>query len=220
MEKNKWNAASGQKGDKNPISLIVLLLTFLAGAAAVFAAFLGIRASKDKKNAGRAGSVRAAGRGSIQEGRELNDLLRQLRCEYERRDSLERDLARSDLKVYSVQTQKIKPYRPRKRVSVKKVIGRMTAVVAAAALVVTGLYVMPYDSKAPVSTVQAKASFGGIKQVVEEHNEKNPFVILDIVPGRLIRRIRNTSFHWGLSVISLGTVTDPAGSGPYFYRGR
>ena len=199
MGKNKWNAASGQKGDKNPISLIVLLLTFLAGAAAVFAAVFGIRASKDKKNARKTGSVGAAGRDSMQEGRELNDLLRQLRSEYERRDSLERDLARSDLKVYSVQAQKIKPYRPRKRVSVKKVIGRMTAVVAAAALVVTGLYVMPYDSKAPASTVQAKASFGGIKQVVEEHNEKNPFVILDIVPGKAYSADKKYEF-------SLGTI--------------
>ena len=199
MGREKKNAMIRQHTEKKQISPLIVLLTFLMGAAAAFAAFLGIRASKDKKNAGRAGSVGAAGRDSMQEGRELNDLLRQLRSEYERRDSLERDIARSDLKVYSVQTQKIKPYRPRKRVSVKKVIGRSVAVAVAVALVVTGLYVMPYDSKMLGSTVQAKSSFGGIKQVVDEHNEKNPFVILDIVPGKAYSADKKYEF-------SLGTI--------------
>ncbi len=131
MGKEKKNAMIRQHTEKKQISPLIVLLTFLMGAAAAFAAFLGIRASKDKKNAGRAGSVGAAGRDSMQEGRELNDLLRQLRSEYERRDSLERDIARSDLKVYSVQTQKIKPYRPRKRVLSSQVSAEVYAALEA-----------------------------------------------------------------------------------------
>lgn len=73
---------------------------------------------------------------------------------------------------------------------------------AAAALVVTGLYLAPREQM-PVSTVEARESFGGIKQVVEEHDEDNPFVILDIVPGKAYAdvMVRNMISRWAPSVI-------------------
>ncbi|MDE6318283.1 MAG: hypothetical protein K2M22_00935, partial [Lachnospiraceae bacterium] len=181
MGRREIKEITRQNKEKKTISPIIVCLAFLLGMAmAAFAAFWRTRASKDKKGAGTSGRE-SAGDSARTERKALPG---QQRSE----------------SVSSAQTQKVKPYRPRKRASVKRIFGRMTAVVAAAALVVTGLYLTPSD-RMPASTVQAKErqSLGGIKQVVEEHNRENPFVILDIVPGKAVSQDGKYEF-------SLGTI--------------
>ncbi len=190
----------------NPISLV---LAFIFGAVIAFVAAWRIRASKGKKGDGESESSGAADAVSAQTERELKELIKELRSENERRrredraERLERaqnDGGNNGKRRKAVQDQQIKPYRPRKRVSVKGILGRAVAVAAAAALVVTGLYMAPYE-RVPVSTVQARESFGGIKQVVEEHNEENPFVILDIVPGKAQAEVNGKKYDFSLGTI-------------------
>ena len=157
----------------NSINPLVVFLAFLLGALTAYAMFWRIRALKNKKGDGASG--KAPDRDNAQADGELKDLL-----------------------IENV--QQIRPYRPRKRISTKKVFGRAVAMTAAAALVVTGLYMAPNNS-VPVPTVQARESFGGIRQVVEEHDEENPFVVLDIVPGKAQAEVNGKKYDFSLGTI-------------------
>lgn len=205
MEKNHLKVTIPQNKGRKAINPLIVILAFLLGVAAACAAFWRIWASKMKKrdgvSGGAADGVGAADCDTAQTDRELRELLRQLRREYERRESAERsERQQAHLDLLSVQTQKIQAYRPRKRVSGKKIFGRAVSVAVAAALVVTGLYMLPSD-RVPVPTVQARESFGGIKQIVEEHNEDTPFVILDIVPGKAQVEVNGKAYDFSLGTI-------------------
>lgn len=208
MGRRERKAIIRQNTDKK-INPIVVFLAFLLGAVTAFAAFWRLHVFKRKKDDGESESSGAADAVSAQTERELKELIKELRSENERRkredraERLERAQnggGNNGKRRKAVQTQQIKPYRPRKRVSVKGIFGRAVAVAAAAALVVTGLYMAPYE-RVPVSTVQARESFGGIKQVVEEHNEENPFVILDIVPGKAQAEVNGKKYDFSLGTI-------------------
>ena len=207
MGKNEWKWSLKGNTDKRSINPIALFFAFIAGAAAALAAFWRIRVSQNKREAGVSESSGAAERESAQNNREMKKLLRELRSENDRRERADREAAKqradmeAELPPLVVQPQAVKAYKPRKRVSAKKIFARAVAMTAAAALVVTGLYMAPHD-KAPVSTVLARDSFGGIKQVVEEHDEDNPFVILDIVPGKAYADVNNGKRY----DFSLGTI--------------
>ncbi len=206
MGKNEWKSLIKRNSDKTPMNPIALFLAFILGAAAAFAAFWRIRVSKNKREAGASERGGAAERESAQNNREMKKLLRELRSENDRRERADREAAKlraemePELPPLVVQPQSVKAYRPPKRVSAKKIFARAVAMTAAAALVVTGLYMAPHD-KAPVSTVLARDSFGGIKQVVEEHDEDNPFVILDIVPGKAYADVNGKKYDFSLGTI-------------------
>lgn len=159
----------------------------------------------------------AAKRESAQNNREMKKLLRELRSENDRRERADREAAKlredmeAELPPLVVQPQSVKAYRPPKRVSVKKIFARATAMTAAAALVVTGLYLAPREQM-PVSTVEARESFGGIKQVVEEHDEDNPFVILDIVPGKAYADVNGKKYDFSLGTIGYLAPGSPRSS--------
>ena len=181
---------------------VIVFLAFLFGAVTTVAVFWRMLTSKGKK--GTAVSNDAIDRDYDAADREMKQLLKVLRRESERRMwgdpeiRISGDYGVSGASPANAQTQKVKAYRPRKRVSAKKIFVRATAVAAAVALVVTGVTMAPSD-RMPVSTVLAKESFGGIRQVVEEHDEDNPFVILDIVPGKAVSKDGKYDF-------SLGTI--------------
>lgn len=206
MGKNEWKSLIKRNTDKTPINPIALFFAFILGAAAAFAAFWRLRISKNKREAGVGESDSAAKRESAQNNREMKKLLRELRSENDRRERADREAAKlredmeAELPPLVVQPQSVKAYRPPKRVSVKKIFARATAMTAAAALVVTGLYLVPREQM-PVSTVEARESFGGIKQVVDEHNEDNPFVILDIVPGKAQAEVNGKTYDFSLGTI-------------------
>ena len=193
-----------QNNDKKSLNPIILLLAFMIGAVTTVAVFWRMLTSKGKK--GTAVSDDAIDRDYEAADREMKHLLGVLRRESERRMwgdpeiRISGDYGVSGVTPANVKTQKVKPYRPRKRVSAKKIFVRATAVAAAAALVVTGLTLAPSD-RMPVSTVLAKESFGGIRQVVEEHDEDNPFVILDIVPGKASAVINGKTYDFSLGTI-------------------
>ncbi len=184
MGKNVSKMNMRRKTDKKPVHPIVVFLAFLVGTAAAFAAFWRIRSSKQKKSADA--SVGTTDSGSAQAEKELRALVKELREENERRIE---------------EMPKVTAYVPRKRVSVKKIFGRATAVAVAAALVVTGLYVVPGRMSAPEVLAKERQSLGGIGQVVQEHNAE-PFVILDIVPGTAHVTLANG----GTYDFSLGTI--------------
>ncbi|MDE5940180.1 MAG: DUF5057 domain-containing protein [Lachnospiraceae bacterium] len=202
MGKNEWGSLPKRNTDKNPMNPIALFLAFIFGAVTASVAVWRIRAAKSKKDGG------VDDQDSARTNRELKELIKELRRENESRRRVDRQRGEKsgdgayDAKypAISVPAQQIKPYRPRKHVSVKRILGRATAVAAAAALVVTGLYMAPYD-RAPVPEVLARESFGGIKQVVEEHDEDNPFVILDIVPGKAYAEINGRRYDFSLGTI-------------------
>ncbi|MDE6405219.1 MAG: hypothetical protein K2M20_06180, partial [Lachnospiraceae bacterium] len=203
MGKNEWGSLPKRNTDKTPMNPLALFLAFIFGAAVTaFVAVWRIRAAKSKKDGG------ADNKDSARANRELKELIKELRRGNESRRLVERQREEKsgdgayDAKylAISVPAQQIKPYRPRKRVSLKKFFGRATAVVAAAALVLTGLYMAPYG-RATVPEVLARESFGGIKQVVEEHDEDNPFVILDIVPGKAYAEINGNRYDFSLGTI-------------------
>lgn len=202
MGKNEWKSLLKGNTDKKPIHPIALLFAFIFGAVIAFAASWRLRTSKDKKGSGTSDEE---GNSDSTE-RELKELIQELRSENERRKRADREEHRKknesgrENAPAGAQTQQVKPYRPRRRVSWKKIFGRTVAVAAAAALVVTGLYMVPYD-RAPVPTVQARETFGGIKQVVEEHDEKDPFIILDIVPGIAQAEVNGKTYEFSLGTI-------------------
>lgn len=206
MGKNEWKWSLKRNTDKDPINPIALFFAFIVGAAAAFAAAWRIKVAKDKKNAGASGNDGTADRESAQNNREMKKLLRELRSENDRRERADREAAKlradmeAELPPLVVQPQAVKAYKPRKRVSAKRIFARAVAMTAVAALVVTGLYMAPRD-KAPVSTALARDSFGGIKQVVEEHDEDNPFVILDIVPGKAYADVNGKRYDFSLGTI-------------------
>ncbi len=173
MGKNAWKPFDKQNNSKKAVNPILVLLAFLLGAVTAYAVYWRVRASKNGKSGGASG--KAAYHGSAQGDREPEELLIK-------------------------NPQQIKPYRPRKRVSAKKVFGRAVAMTAAAALLVTGFYMAPNDT-VPVTTVQARESFGGIRQVVEEHDEDHPFVILDIVPGKAQAEVNGKTYDFSLGTI-------------------
>ncbi len=175
MGRRNKKARIRQNTKSKRISPILVLLAFLLGAVTAYAAFWRIRASKYKKSAGTSGTDREAHGADARADRELRELIIE-------------------------NPQQIKPYRPRRRVSAKRIFGRCTAVAAAAALVLTGLYAAPGD-RVPVPKVMARESFGGIKQVVEEHDEDDPFVILDIVPGKAKAEIDGKAYDFSLGTI-------------------
>ncbi|MDE7247835.1 MAG: hypothetical protein K2N43_08100, partial [Lachnospiraceae bacterium] len=194
------------KQQNKTVNPVIVFLAFLLGAVTAFAMFWRMRVSKGKDKRGTAVSDDAVDRDYETADREMKQLLRVLRRESERRMwgdpeiRISGDYGVSGVNPANVQAQKVKPYRPRKRVSAKKIFVRATAVAAAVALVVTGLTMAPSD-RVPVSTVLAKESFGGIKQVVEEHDEDNPFVILDIVPGKAFAVIDGNRYEFSLGTI-------------------
>lgn len=57
------------------------------------------------------------------------------------------------------------------------------------------------DHSVPAPAALAKNSFGGISQVVQEHDGEDPFVILDIVPGKASYAAGGGSYE-----LSLGTI--------------
>ncbi len=180
MGKNGWRPLGKQNNDKKAVAPIALFLAALVGAAVALAAVVCIRGAKGKKASGRknAGRAKSGGRAAA-------------------RDRAPREIAPRELLIEN--PQQIKPYRPRKRVSAKKVFGRAVAMTAAAALLLTGFYMAPNDSVS-VPTVQARESFGGIKQVVREHEEE-PFVILDIVPGVAQVNVNGNTYEFSLGTI-------------------
>ncbi len=180
MGKNGWRPLGKQNNDKKAVAPIALFLAALVGAAVALAAVLCIRGAKGKKASGRKNAGRAKSGGRAAE-----------------RDRAPREIVPRELLIEN--PQQIKPYRPRKRVSAKKVFGRAVAMTAAAALLLTGFYMAPNDS-VPVPTVQARESFGGIKQVVREHEEE-PFVILDIVPGVAQVEVNGNTYEFSLGTI-------------------
>jgi len=180
MWKNGWRPLGKQNNDKKAVAPIALFLAALVGAAVALAAVLCIRGAKGKKASGRKNAGRAKSGGRAAE-----------------RDRAPREIVPRELLIEN--PQQIKPYRPRKRVSAKKVFGRAVAMTAAAALLLTGFYMAPNDS-VPVPTVQARESFGGIKQVVREHEEE-PFVILDIVPGVAQVEVNGNTYEFSLGTI-------------------
>ncbi len=204
MGKNGFESFRKRNKNNKPVNPIALFFAFIVGAVMAFAAAWHIKASKDKNDVGVPDSEGA------QNNRELKKLIKELRSENERRkradreervERAKRDSGGIDEKQPAVvQTQQVRPYRPRRRVPVKKIFGRTIAVAVSAALVVTALYLVPYD-RAPVQEVQARDSFGGIKQVVEEHDEDNPFVILDIVPGMAYADINGNRYNFSLGTI-------------------
>ena len=204
MGKNEWKTLLKQNNDKNPINPIAVFLAFIVGVATAFTIALRMRGSKGKK--GAKVSDNAVDRDYEAADREMKHLLGVLRRESDRRMwgdpeiRISGDYGVSGTTPANVKTQKVKPYKPRKRVSAKRIFGRAVAIAAAAALVVSGIYLAPYD-RTPATTVEAKDSFGGIKQVVEEHDEDNPFVILDIVPGVAYADVGGKTYDFSLGTI-------------------
>ena len=173
MGKKDYKPFVKKNSEKNLINPLVVFLAFLLGAVTAYAMFWRSRASGNKKGGWASG--KAADHGSVQGDKDPAELLIK-------------------------NPQQIMPYRPRKRVITKKMFGRAVAMTAAAALLVTGFYMAPNDS-VPVPTVQARESFGGIKQVVEEHDEDHPFVILDIVPGKAQAEVNDKKYDFSLGTI-------------------
>ena len=203
MKKSEWGSLLKRNNDKKPINPIALFFAFIVGAVAAFAAAWRIKGSKESKNAGSGGVSDSE---SARNNREMRKLIREMRDENERRKRAEREAAKmradmaAELPPLVVQAKPVKAYRPRRRLSAKRIFGRAVAMASAAALVVTGLYMVPYD-RTPVPTVQARESFGGIKQGVEEHGEDNPFVILDIVPGKASAEVNGKTYDFSLGTI-------------------
>lgn len=200
MGYNDFKSILKRDDDKKPKNLIVLVLAFIIGAVTAAAAVWRVRVSKDKRDTGTSDGE------SAQTNRELKKLIKELRSENERRQREEHAAREKESPADgtwgngNLPPAQIKPYIPRKRLSVKRILVRATAVFVAAALVVTGIYLAPYD-KAPAPAVQARESFGGIKQVVEEHDSEHPFVILDIVPGKAYAAVNGKEYEFSLGTI-------------------
>lgn len=131
MGKNGFESFIKRNKNDKPVNPIALFLAFIVGAVMAFAAAWHIRSSRDKNDIG------ASDNESAQNNRELKKLIRELRSENEQRrradceertEGVKRDSGEiSQKQPASVQTQQIRPYRPRRRVSVKKIFGRTIA---------------------------------------------------------------------------------------------
>ncbi len=82
----------------------------------------------------------------------------------------------------------------------------MGVVASVTALSVTATYVWNDMRIMQAAEVEAKESFSGIGQVVAEKSEQDPFVILDVVPGRASYAGETAGHHPYEVDLSLGTI--------------